>query len=89
MGASTMENPSTGRAIALSVSVAGLLKIGSLEPVTAICHPPADINDRHCRRYRPPKRQHEIGDQSQRQEEHPEHAFLHSGILFLRQMGED
>jgi hypothetical protein len=72
-----MENPSTGRAIALSLNIGITIEIGSLEPVTSICHPPADVNNRHCRRNRPPERQHEVSDQSQHEEEHPEHAFLH------------
>jgi len=50
---------------------------GELEPIAAVGYPPGDEQDGNSRGYAPPKRQDEVGDQAEPNEEHPEYFAFH------------
>jgi UDP-3-O-[3-hydroxymyristoyl] glucosamine N-acyltransferase len=70
MGAPAMEN-----APAKSTSLV-------LEPVAAIGRPPGDRHNRESGRDGPPQRQQEVSEQSQHDENEPEHFPLHAAIVW-------
>src|SRR4029077_1967151 len=53
-----------------------------LEPVAAIGRPPGDRHDWKGGRHRPPQRQEEVREQSQYNEDEPEHFALHPAIVW-------
>ena len=53
-----------------------------LEPVAAIGRPPGDRHDWKRGRHRPPQRQEEVREQSQYNEDEPEHFALHPAIVW-------
>src|ERR1700733_11206501 len=63
------------------------IKMNTLEPVTAIRHPPAKGAQGNRRPQRPPKRQRQIGHQSQHGKRGPKHLPLHSTIVDRMRVG--
>src|SRR5580698_10582770 len=52
-----------------------------LEPVAAICHPPARISDGNGGEHRPPEGQRQVRHQAQSAESEPKNLSLHLSIL--------
>jgi len=48
-----------------------------LKPITAVGYPPCGEKDRNSGGAGPPERKHEIGQQPEQHEDHPEYLFLH------------